>query len=214
LSGDATRNRAIYSPAYAAPESSSRAAPLPQRPTCTAWRDAVTSCSAKRCPWQIEDLPLAIAVRRLLEVKPVPPSAAPRVGPRSRRASCAATSMPSSLSPCAKEPQARYPDARALAGDIRRHIHHEPIRARDGAARLRAPPLLAAQLAAAVCREFGICCACSRHRRQPPGRRASRVAKRSEPRSKPARQLRSRISCSISSSRAACKIQGAWKRAT
>jgi serine/threonine-protein kinase len=32
-----------------------------------------------------------------------------------------------------KEPHARYSDARALAGDITRHIHHEPIRARAGA---------------------------------------------------------------------------------
>ena len=32
-----------------------------------------------------------------------------------------------------KEPEARYPDARALAGDLERYLGHEPVRARTGA---------------------------------------------------------------------------------
>jgi serine/threonine-protein kinase len=72
-------------------------------------------------------------VRRLLEAKLVPPSAAIRAGavvtPRELRGDLDAIIAKA----LRKEPHARYSDARALAGDITRHIHHEPIRARAGA---------------------------------------------------------------------------------
>ncbi len=129
--GDATRT-AHLSPAYAAPEQLTGGA-ITTATDVYGLGVTLYQLLCETLPWQIEDLPLAIAVRRLLEVKPVPPSAATRVGasvtPRELRGDLDAIVAKS----LRKEPQARYPDARALAGDIRRHIHHEPIRARDGA---------------------------------------------------------------------------------
>jgi serine/threonine protein kinase/TolA-binding protein len=129
--GDVTRT-AHLSPAYAAPEQLTGGA-ITTATDVYGLGVTLYQLLCETLPWQIEDLPLAIAVRRLLEGKPIPPSTATRVGasvtPRELRGDLDAIVAKS----LRKEPQARYPDARALADDIRRHIHHEPIRARDGA---------------------------------------------------------------------------------
>jgi tetratricopeptide (TPR) repeat protein/predicted Ser/Thr protein kinase len=129
--GDATRT-AHLSPAYAAPEQLTGG-------VVTVATDVyglgvtLYELVCETLPWRVADLPLALAVRRLLEAKLVPASAAVCAG-----AIVTARELRGDLDAIIakalrKEPQARYPDARALAGDISRHMHHEPIRAREGA---------------------------------------------------------------------------------
>ena len=129
--GDATRT-AHVSPAYAAPEQLTGGVVT----TATDVYGLGVTLYQLLCdslPWQIADLPLAIAVRRLLQEKLVPPSALVRSG-----APVTARELRGDLDAIVakalrKEPQARYPDAHALADDISRYRHHEPIRAREGA---------------------------------------------------------------------------------
>jgi eukaryotic-like serine/threonine-protein kinase len=129
--GDATRT-AHVSPAYAAPEQLMGG-------TITTATDVyglgVTLyqllCGA--LPWQLADLPLAAAVRRLLEERVSPPSAAVRTdtpfGARELRGDLDAIVAKA----LRKDPKARYPDALALADDITRYRTHVPVRARAGA---------------------------------------------------------------------------------
>jgi tetratricopeptide (TPR) repeat protein/tRNA A-37 threonylcarbamoyl transferase component Bud32 len=128
---DATRT-AHLSPAYAAPEQLTGGA-VTVATDVYGLGVTLYQLVCETLPWQVADVPLAIAVRRLLEAKLVPPSAAIRAGavvtPRELRGDLDAIIAKA----LRKEPHARYSDARALAGDITRHIHHEPIRARAGA---------------------------------------------------------------------------------
>lgn len=86
-----------------------------------------------RMLWQIDELPLGIAVQRLLDTTPQPPSrvasATGAVPARALRGDLDAI-VAKALRP---EPEHRYPDARALADDIRRFRAHEPVHARHGA---------------------------------------------------------------------------------
>jgi eukaryotic-like serine/threonine-protein kinase len=86
-----------------------------------------------RLPWDVSDLPLAAAIRRLLDDKLVSPSLAvagnDAITPRELRGDLDAIIAKA----LRKEPRARYADARALADDIERHLHHEPVLAREGA---------------------------------------------------------------------------------
>lgn len=86
-----------------------------------------------RLPWSDDSATLASAVQRLLDAPPpVPSRFALGDAPIARRAlrgdldAIVAKAL-------RKEPDARYPDARALADDVRRHLAHEPVRARAGA---------------------------------------------------------------------------------
>jgi eukaryotic-like serine/threonine-protein kinase len=129
--GDATRT-AHLSPAYAAPEQ--------------LIGDAITTATdvyglgvtlyqllCGRLPWDVSDLPLAAAVRRLLDDKLVPPSlgvvGGGAIAPRELRGDLDAIVAKT----LRKEPRARYADARAFADDIDRHLRHEPVLAREGA---------------------------------------------------------------------------------
>jgi eukaryotic-like serine/threonine-protein kinase len=128
---DATRT-AHLSPAYAAPEQ--------------LMGDAITTATdvyglgvtlyqllCGQLPWDVSDLPLAAAVRRLLDEKLVPPSLGVAEG-----GTIASRELRGDLDAIIaktlrKEPSARYVDARALADDIERHLRHEPVLAREGA---------------------------------------------------------------------------------
>ncbi len=87
---------------------------------------------AHRLPYRLEDRPLAEAARLILEQDP------PRLGsldPELR--GDVETIVAKALE---KDPARRYPSAADLAADLRRHLAHEPIRARrvGPAARLAA----------------------------------------------------------------------------
>jgi len=86
-----------------------------------------------RRPWNDDGAVLATAVKRLMDTSVPPPSRmAPTDMPIPTRAlrgdldAIVARAM-------RKEPDARYPDARALADDIRRCLAHQPVQARAGA---------------------------------------------------------------------------------
>lgn len=86
-----------------------------------------------RLPWEVSGLPLAAAVRRLLDEPLVPPSSGVAPG-----FAIAARELRGDLDAVIskalrREPKARYPDARALKDDVERHVRNEPVTARDGA---------------------------------------------------------------------------------
>ncbi|MFT3791095.1 MAG: serine/threonine-protein kinase [Rudaea sp.] len=88
-----------------------------------------------RLPWIDDSAPLAGAVHRLLDAPLPSPSrvagagADAPVGRRALRGDLDAI-VGKALR---REPDARYADARALADDLRRHLAHEPVRARADA---------------------------------------------------------------------------------
>jgi serine/threonine protein kinase len=88
---------------------------------------------AGRLPWDMQGGALATAVRRLAAAEPPPPSRAVAAdGPipaRALRGDLDAI-VARAMRPAAEQ---RYPDARALAEDIRRHLEHRPVLARAGA---------------------------------------------------------------------------------
>lgn len=88
---------------------------------------------AGRLPWALEGSALATAVRRLAAAEPPPPSrvvaADGPVPARALRGDLDAI-VARAMRPA---PEQRYPDARALAEDIRRHLEHRPVLARAGA---------------------------------------------------------------------------------
>lgn len=84
-----------------------------------------------RLPWSSEAPGLGHALPRLLGELPLPASRATdgRVPARSLR-----TDIDAILAKALRaDPAARYTDARELADDVRRHLRHEPVRAREGA---------------------------------------------------------------------------------
>jgi serine/threonine-protein kinase len=88
---------------------------------------------AGRLPWAEQSASLATAVKRLVEAPtPLLSRVASADGPVPRRAlrgdldAIVARAL-------RKEAGARYPDARALADDLRRHLEHQPVLARTGA---------------------------------------------------------------------------------
>ncbi len=120
------------SPAYAAPEQLS--GELIGTPTDVyALGITLFELLAERLPWAGETTSLATAMRRLLDGQvPLPSRAATAESPIPRRAlrgdldAIVARTL-------RREPEQRYPDARALADDIRRHLEHRPVQARAGA---------------------------------------------------------------------------------
>jgi eukaryotic-like serine/threonine-protein kinase len=84
-------------------------------------------------PWRVAEMPLGLAIQRLLTAPPVPPSRVSHTGHP-----VAARQLRGDLDAIVAkalraEPGARYPDARSLAEDIRRHLRHEPVQAQSGA---------------------------------------------------------------------------------
>ena len=84
-------------------------------------------------PWSGDASSLTLAVKRLLDAKAPPPS---RVV--TAQSPIPARAIKGDLDAIVamalrREPAARYPDARALADEIRRHLDHKPVQARTGA---------------------------------------------------------------------------------
>jgi serine/threonine-protein kinase len=120
------------SPAYAAPEQLS--GELIGTPTDVyALGITLFELLVGRLPWAGETTSLAMAMRRLLDEQVPAPS----------RSATAASPVPSRAlrgdldaivgRALRREPEQRYPDARALAEDLRRHLEHRPVQARIGA---------------------------------------------------------------------------------
>jgi eukaryotic-like serine/threonine-protein kinase len=84
-------------------------------------------------PWGGTELPLGLAVKRLLTTPPAPPSHVSRAG-HTVSARLLRGDLDAIVAKALRaEPAARYPDARSLAEDIRRHLRHEPVLAQSGA---------------------------------------------------------------------------------
>jgi serine/threonine-protein kinase len=84
-------------------------------------------------PWSGDASSLTIAVKRLLDAKaPQPSRVATAKSPVPSRAIEGDLDAIVTMA-LSREPAARYPDARALADEIRRHLDHKPVQARIGA---------------------------------------------------------------------------------
>ena len=84
-------------------------------------------------PWSGDASSLTIAVKRLLGAKaPQPSRVATAKSPVPSRAIEGDLDAIVAMA-LRREPAARYPDARALADEIRRHLGHKPVQARIGA---------------------------------------------------------------------------------
>ncbi|MBO9662571.1 serine/threonine-protein kinase [Dokdonella sp.] len=86
-----------------------------------------------RLPWSDDAAPMAAAVKRLLDTPLPPPSKL-----ATERSPVPARALRGDLDAIAgkalrRETDERYPDARALADDVRRHLDHRPVQARAGA---------------------------------------------------------------------------------
>ncbi len=120
------------SPAYAAPEQLSGER-IGTATDVYALGVVLYELLTEQLPWQVGDLPLAAAVQRLMNTTPVVPSRVVAAhGPLSARSVRGDLDAITSKA-LRKEPSSRYPDARALADDVRRHLGHEPVQARSGA---------------------------------------------------------------------------------
>ncbi len=129
--GDDTRTLHL-SPAYAAPEQI-LGTRISAATDVHALGATLYQLLTGRLPWPIDDLPLAIAMRRLLDTVPTAPSRV-NAGGGPVPAKALRGDLDAIIGKALrKEPGDRYPDARALADDIRRHLHHQPVAARSGA---------------------------------------------------------------------------------
>jgi serine/threonine-protein kinase len=128
--GDATRTVHL-SPAYAAPEQLTGLA-ITTATDVYALGVTLFQLLSGRLPWPVSGLPLAAAVRLLDEAPPRPSAIMTADAPLSARDlrgdldAIVAKSL-------RREPKSRYPDARALADDLKRHLRREPVQARTGA---------------------------------------------------------------------------------
>ncbi|MGQ0622635.1 MAG: protein kinase domain-containing protein [Panacagrimonas sp.] len=123
---------AHLSPAYAAPEQLTGGA-ITTATDVYGLGVSLFQLLSGRLPWQVSELPLALAVQRLLDELPPRPStvaAASAPVPARRLRGDLDAIVAKALR---KEPASRYPDARALADDLRRHLRHAPVQARAGA---------------------------------------------------------------------------------
>ena len=84
-------------------------------------------------PWSSDASSLTLAVKRLLEANaPAPSRVAGAQSPVSARAIDGDLDAIVGMA-LRREPSARYPDARSLAEEVRRHLDHKPVQARIGA---------------------------------------------------------------------------------
>jgi len=130
-SNDAT-GTLFLSPAYAAPEQLTSGA-VSTATDVYAVGVILFELLTGRLPWPDDTPPMAAAVKRLLDAPPPLPSrVATESSPVPRRV------LRGDLDAIVgkalrREANERYPDARALADDVRRHLGHQPVQARAGA---------------------------------------------------------------------------------
>jgi eukaryotic-like serine/threonine-protein kinase len=88
-------------------------------------------------PWHNEGLPVASAVKRLLnEPAPLPSRAADKLADAPNPARRLRGDLDAIVSKCLrKEPEHRYSSVESLRSDIERHLRHEPVLAREHARR-------------------------------------------------------------------------------
>jgi eukaryotic-like serine/threonine-protein kinase len=129
--GDATRT-AHLSPAYAAPEQLTGGR-IGTAADVHALGATLYQLLTERLPWPVHDLPLGLAVERLLnQTPPLPSAVATTGGPVPVRA--LKGDLDAIIAKALRrDPAARYPDARALGEDLRRYLAHESVHARSGA---------------------------------------------------------------------------------
>jgi eukaryotic-like serine/threonine-protein kinase len=129
--GDTTRTTSA-SPAYAAPEQLTGGR-IGTATDVHALGVTLFELLTERLPWPVQDLPLGLAVERLLHAAPPAPSAVARPdGPVPSRA--LRGDLDAIVGKALRhEPGARYADARTLAEDVGRYLRHMPVRARSGA---------------------------------------------------------------------------------
>lgn len=126
---DATRTMHL-SPAYAAPEQLD-GGPITTATDVFSLGVTLYHVLANYLPWNMDSAPLGSALKRMLGDVPPPPSRATdgTIGERALRGDLDAITAKA----LRHDPQARYPDARAMAEDLRRYLRREPIQAREGA---------------------------------------------------------------------------------
>ncbi len=127
---DATRTL-FLSPSHAAPEQLSNG-PIGTATDVYALGVILFELLTERLPWPVDAAPMATAVKRLLDVPPPPSRCA------GAQAQVSMRQMQGDLDAIVakamrREPNERYPDARALAEDVRRHLARRPVHARTGA---------------------------------------------------------------------------------
>jgi serine/threonine-protein kinase len=128
----AERTRTLYlSPTHAAPEQLTGGA-IGTATDVYALGVILFELLTGRLPWPGDAAPMATAVKRLLDSPlPLPSRTADAHSPVAGRLlrgdldAIVARAL-------RREPDQRYPDARALADDVQRHVEHRPVRARSG----------------------------------------------------------------------------------
>ncbi|RYD14814.1 MAG: serine/threonine protein kinase [Lysobacteraceae bacterium] len=127
---DATRTL-FLSPSHAAPEQLANGS-IGTATDVYALGVILFELLTERLPWPVDPAPMATAVKRLLDAPP-PPSrcagAQTQVSVRQLQGDLDAIVAKAMR----REPNERYPDARALAEDVRRHLERRPVHARAGA---------------------------------------------------------------------------------
>jgi serine/threonine-protein kinase len=129
--GDATSTMHL-SPAYAAPEQLTGGA-VTTATDVYGLGATLYQLVCGQAPRALAQLPFAAALHQILNARLVPPSQAVQDGwPVSARQLQGDIDAIAAMA-LRREPELRYPSARALAEDISRHRRHEPVRARIGA---------------------------------------------------------------------------------
>jgi eukaryotic-like serine/threonine-protein kinase len=129
--GDATLT-AHLSPAYAASEQLV-GGPVTTATDVHALGATLYQLLTGELPWAVAELPLGLAIQRLLTTRPTAPSRIARAGGPVPRRQLRGDLDAIVAKAMRKQAASRYPDARSLAEDIRRFRRHEPVQARSGA---------------------------------------------------------------------------------
>jgi tetratricopeptide (TPR) repeat protein len=128
--------RAPLTPDYAAPEQLT-GEPVTTATDVYALGVVLFELLTGRRPWRSGDLPVASAVRLLLEKEAPPASRAAGEAREDRppvRARALEGDLDAIIAKCLrKPPEHRYESVAALWQDVERHLRHEPVRAREGA---------------------------------------------------------------------------------